>query len=125
MGPLESLVDYLNPVSENFFLKLAFIPSEGFLQAQVTELKIVLESKFPLINQVRDTINAVTNNSYGSSTWGGITADFSHYGAGTVTVVSPEFVNFVAPKIKFWMAGFIIFITLLATWRRASQILGR
>lgn len=57
------------------------------------------------------------------STWGGIKADFSNYGLGEIVVVSPDFVNYVAPKFKFWISGFIIFTTLFATWKRISKVL--
>lgn len=44
----------MNPWHENFFLKVAFIPSEGYLEAYVTDIKEMFDGKITFISEIRD-----------------------------------------------------------------------
>ena len=48
------VINYLNPWHENFFLKVAFIPSEGFFESYVTDIKEMFDGKFTFISEIRD-----------------------------------------------------------------------
>lgn len=48
------VINYMNPWHENFFLKVAFIPSEGYLEAYVTDIKEMFDGKFTFISEIRD-----------------------------------------------------------------------
>ena len=48
------VINYLNPWHENFFLKVAFIPSEGFFESYVTDIKEMFDGKITFISEIRD-----------------------------------------------------------------------
>lgn len=63
-----SLVDYLNPTSENFFvykliellgdlLKSLFVPSDGYLDEKVNSIK----DKFAFIDSINNTIDSIVS----------------------------------------------------------------
>lgn len=42
-----------------FFLKVAFIPSEGFFEDYVSDIKTMLEGKFTFISEIRDFLGGI------------------------------------------------------------------
>lgn len=60
------ILDYLNPSSDNFFLKLAFVPKDGFIAGKFELLKSSLLEKVPLIQQITDFFNVVKNTQGGT-----------------------------------------------------------
>lgn len=116
------VLKYLNPLSEQFFLKLAFIPSEGFVESKVNDLRLNVSSHFSFVDQIRDTVNSVVNGSYNAETWLGI--KYSNPMIGEVVIVSPIAVNEWGYKIRYWIAGFLYFLTLVCTVKRLAEVLG-
>ena len=116
----------LDPSSDTFFLRIAFIPSEGYFQGKIEEIKENVESRFTILSQFVDTINSVINASYADvNEWQGIKGDFSRYGvAGETVIVDPTFINYISQKIKFWISGLIWFVTALYTVKKISTLLG-
>lgn len=53
------IINYLNPWHENFFLKVAFIPSDGYLEAFVSDIKTVFDDKFAFISDIKDFLNNI------------------------------------------------------------------
>lgn len=51
---LSSIIDALNPTSENFFLTVALVPSEGYLEAYVTDIREMFDGRFTFISEIRD-----------------------------------------------------------------------
>lgn len=51
-----TLLDYLNPFSDNFILKMAVIPRAGFLEEYVNELKSIFDIRFRLIYDALDYV---------------------------------------------------------------------
>ena len=120
-----TLLDYLNPLSENNFLKILFIPKDGFFTTYFSDLKSALDNKFPIANQIRDTWDSIkTAVSDRVNGWDGFKVDMSRYGAGTLTIVDPTFVNYVAPKLRFWIGAALYFMTFLFLIKRSSQLIG-
>lgn len=123
-----SLIDYLNPFSENFILKVAFIPEEGYFQRKIDELRIKAEESVGLLGQLKDTFNAVAEAVTDEDEWEGVKVDMFSYGVGAVgevTIVDPSFINYAGPKIKFWISGLIWFMLLLWLIRRIAGFWGR
>ena len=54
---LSRIIDALNPTSENFFLKEALVPSEGFHEAYVSDIKEMFDGKFTFISDLRDFLS--------------------------------------------------------------------
>jgi len=51
---MSNIISYLDPTSEDFFLMVALVPSEGFMQEYVTDIKEMFDGKFTFFNQIRD-----------------------------------------------------------------------
>jgi len=48
------IINLLNPFHERFFLRVAFIPSAGYMEEFRTDIKAVFDNKFSFINEIRD-----------------------------------------------------------------------
>lgn len=119
-----SIVDYLNPFSENFFLRIAFVPREGYLKDKVSSTFDKASKKFPAISQLKDSFSALLTSTSDVTSWEGIKVNFSRYGIGEVVIVSPAFVNLLGNKLKFWISGCIWFMFVLYFLRRIPSMWG-
>ena len=52
--PIERIINFLNPLHEDFFLRVAFIPSQGYVEEFRTEIKAIFDNKFSFISEIRD-----------------------------------------------------------------------
>lgn len=50
----KTLLDYLNPFSEKFFLKVAFLPREGYFKNYFSDIKGAFDVKIPIVGQLFD-----------------------------------------------------------------------
>lgn len=119
---INSMLGWFNPLSENFFLRKAFVPSENYFSEKLTILKANMDAKLAAKDQMRSAWEAVVAKvSYGDQ-WQGFKATIPLIGK-EVTIVDPAFVNKAAPKIKFWMAGVIYLVLVLWTYRKIALYL--
>lgn len=58
---LREIINYLNPLHEKFFLKLAFIPSEGYFEDFINDIKTVINNKFSFISEIENFLNTIFN----------------------------------------------------------------
>jgi hypothetical protein len=122
------IVDYLNPMSDSFILKIAFIPEEGYFQGKIEELALKAEDSVGLFSQLRDTFSAIVDAVSDQDEWEGIKVQMSSYGVGgigEVTIVDPSFINYASYKVKYWVSGFIWFMLLLWLIKRVAGFWGR
>jgi hypothetical protein len=96
-----NILSYLNPWSENFFLRIAFVPKEGFMTRSFDKFKTEVFAKFHIDEYVQSleqlggsrhsggTFGAVVPFGADSS-GGGVGASLNVYGVGAV---SGEIVN--------------------------------
>lgn len=49
-----NIMSYLDPTSDDFFLTVAAVPSEGFIEEYVTDIKDMFDGKFTFISEIRD-----------------------------------------------------------------------
>lgn len=114
-------------MSDSFFLKLAFVPSDGFFQAKFDSLENTLNSKFTLYTQLKDTLQAFQNGLQGSvADWQGLGGELSVYGVGDlgyVNFIDPTAINYYKEKIKFWLGGFVYLMTIIYCIRKISAII--
>ena len=54
VSTIGQIINYINPWHDDFFLKVALVPSEGFLEAYVTDVKVMFDGKFTFISEIRD-----------------------------------------------------------------------
>lgn len=122
------MIDYFNPASDSFVLKIAFIPEEGYFESKIDELKNKAQDSVGLFSQLEGIFNAVAQSVDDDDHWEGMKVDISSYGLGqisNVSIIDPTFINFVAPKIKLWISGLIWFMLLLWLVRRIAGFWGR
>ena len=114
------IVDYLNPLHEKFFLKLAFIPSDGYFTNKFNSIYMTLNSKFPFLAQMIDSVNSL--HGFVDSEWQGIKirVPFTNKEA---YIISPDYVNQYAEKFKFWTSGIMYLFTALFLIRQARTVL--
>lgn len=127
-GAIVSIVDYLNPMSESFILRIAFIPEEGYFQGKIEELNTKAQDSVGLFSQLRDTFGAIVEAVNDQDEWEGVKVQMSSYGVGgigEVTIVDPRFINYASYKLKYWISGFIWFMLLLWLIKRVAGFWGR
>lgn len=118
----------MNPASDNFILKVAFIPEEGYFQRKIDELNTKAQDSVGLFSQLKDTFSAIVESVTDEDEWQGIKVDMSSYGVGgigEVAIVDPTFINYASHKIKFWISGLIWFMLLLWLIGRIAEFWGR
>lgn len=119
------LLNWFNPLSEDFFLKVAFVPDTAFMQQYTEQFDGLLKTKFGFFFQLVDTFKAMSS-SIGSQvgTWDGIQIDLSNYGIGELDIVSGYAIQQYGEKMRFWIGGIMIFFTSAWLIRKLSGVLG-
>jgi len=54
VSTIGEIINYINPWHEDFFLRVALVPSEGFIEDYVTDIKEMFDGKFTFISEIRD-----------------------------------------------------------------------
>lgn len=54
VNSISSIINFLDPTHEDFFLTKAVIPSEGYIESYVTDIKVMFDGKFTFISELRD-----------------------------------------------------------------------
>lgn len=127
-GSLVSIVDYLNPMSESFILKIAFIPEEGYFQRKIEELSDKAQDSVGLFSQLGGVFGSIADAVHDKNEWDGVKVQMSSYGVGgigEVTIIDPSFINYASHKVKYWISGFIWFVVLLWLMKRVAGFWGR
>ena len=111
----------MNPSSENFILKKAFIPQDGFLEASFNGFYDALTDRFPVIGQIGELL-AVFSGLDMVEAIPDITVSLP--GFGTFTVVNFTWLNQSAGTIRIWMS--ILMYAMLGFFlvREAPRLFG-
>lgn len=119
-----TIISYINPLSENFFLKVAFVPSDGFFTEYLASFNDMVNSKFAVIGQLRDTLSAFgTAVSSNVNSDFSIKADLSRYGIGEQEIVNGQALRAYGEKLKFWIGGLMYFICGMWLFRKLTSLL--
>ena len=54
VNSISNVINFINPWSDEFFLTVAFIPSDGFIETYVADIKEMFDGKFTFISEIRD-----------------------------------------------------------------------
>lgn len=54
VSSISNIINLLNPSHEDFFMNAAFIPSEGYIETFVTDVKEIFDNKFSFISDIQD-----------------------------------------------------------------------
>ncbi|ATW24262.1 hypothetical protein [Candidatus Formimonas warabiya] len=117
---ITNVISYLNPYSENFFVAIAFVPADGWFDDQLGSIMDAFSVKFPAVSEIESSFSDLSDSLTDQSDWQGITINWH---GSTVTVVDPTFVNYIAPKIRFWLGGFLILLFGAYSIRKISAMI--
>ena len=59
VSTIGQIINYINPWSEDFILKIALVPSEGYVETHVSEIKDVIDGKFAFIAEIQDFLSSL------------------------------------------------------------------
>ena len=117
-------ISYLNPLSENFFLKIAFIPSQGFIPSKFNELKDVIDAKMPIIGTLTDLFDSITELRSVDSTKPTFSIELpSKWGGQTVQVINFDVIDPYVPYVKTFIRFLIWIPFIIKIYRRLPQII--
>ena len=85
------------------------------------EIMNTFQLKFQFIDQFSDTWNSI-KNTVGKDSWEGIT--YNNPIIGEVVIINPIAVNAYSYKIKYWIGGCIVLLTIVMSIRRIGGIAG-
>lgn len=119
---LMDIFDFINPFSDKFFLKIAFIPEEGYFSEKTSDLKADLESRFAFMGQIKDAFGAVTQ-AVTTQQFKGWQVKVPYTGK-TLNIIDTTFINAFAPKLRYFTGGFFVIITLIYLIKRGGRVVG-
>ena len=123
---LGEILNYLNPFHENFFLKIAFVPSEGFIPAKFDELKVEFDNRLPIIGTFTDLLTSITEGQSKRirSTSPTFTMELpSKWGGQTVQVINFDPIDPYVPYIKTLIRFFLWIPFIIKMYKRLPQVI--
>lgn len=125
---LGEILNYLNPFHENFFLKIAFIPSDGFISNKFDELKEALDDRLPIIGTLTELFNSMTQNQTRIQSMGSTKPTFTmelpeKWGGQTVEVINFDIIDPYIPYVKTIIRFMIWIPFLIKIYKRLPQII--
>lgn len=111
-GALGEILNYLNPMHENFFLKIAFIPSEGYFEDFASDIKTSFDGKFTFISDIGNILGSIFGGVFDTDPEPpefNITLPGGKWGEGSVKVIDfsifedyrPFILNFI--RVLLWI----------------------
>lgn len=116
------MLSYINPFSDKFILKVAFIPKEGHLQKELMEFRGTINRQFAFLSQIGDSFDAV-RATVESSSFQGWKVRFPHTDR-ELQVVNGFMIDAIAPKMRYFIGGFIVILMSIYVTKRGSRMLG-
>lgn len=121
IDPLTKIVSYLNPLSENFILKIAFIPEEGFIQDNFQILRQQLNDKLGIGNFVQESIDIMKDMAE-QEEWEGFSIIVPITGQ-EIQVVNPDPINTFSPYFKGFISAFLYLFTGIMLIKKLPTVL--
>lgn len=120
---LSSLLDLFNPASDEFFLKQAFVPDEGYFQGKYDEFKVSLATTLGY----GDYISFLTDLQGMSSSRGSYVKTMNIYGVGSVTapVIDTSFYDAHTTWIFSVIRGVLAIFCVLFNINQIYKLLNR
>ena len=126
----DGLIEIKNNVS-NFFSNFwsgfvgLFVPSDDYFDSFYNDIKDEFEIKWggiiDLVNDLKDAVNQFKNSEFQ-----GIKINFDNSFlpvSGEYYIVEPGPINCYAERFKFWISGFMIFLTSIYSLKKILQII--
>lgn len=106
VSSIDNIVSYLNPFSDTFFLKIAFVPSPGYFEQFISDLKEIYDEKFAFVHQIGyifgRLFGAVLNESSEPPSFS-ITLPGGKWGSGSLKIIDFS----VFSEYRFFIRNFI------------------
>lgn len=119
---LKEMLSYINPFSDKFILKVAFIPEDGYFDEKVKDLKADVMARFAFFNQIDDALDSVTQ-AISTQQFKGWEVKIPYTGK-TLNIIDTQFINAFAPKMRYFTGGFFVIITLIYLTKRGGRVIG-
>jgi len=123
LNGINTILDYLNPYSENFFLKIAFVPSNGFVAEKFESLKSTLLSKIPLLQQISDLFATIKATQFGTKPQDITVTMPIKYGGMTYSVINFDYFTQYRTLILNFIRYSAWFLFLKKTYKRLPSII--
>lgn len=123
LDTINTILDYLNPYSENFFLKIAFVPSDGFVAEKFESLKSTLLSKIPLLQQIADLFETIKATQFGTKPQAITVTMPIQYGGQTYSVINFDYFSQYRTLILNFVRYSAWFFFLKKTYKRLPSII--
>jgi phage-related protein len=121
---LGEILNYLNPFHENFFLKIALIPSDGFITGKFDELKGVLDDRLPIIGTFTGIFDSITQVQSIDNTTPTFTMELpGKWGGQTVQVINFTPIDPYVPYIKTLIRFFLWIPFIIKMYKRLPQVI--
>lgn len=123
----ETLISYLDPTSDNFFLKLAFVPSDGFISGKFDELKAEFDDRLPIVGtltELFDSIAGAQRPSVRSTTTPKFEIELpGKWGGRRVEIINFDVIDPYIPYVKTFIRFMIWIPFLIKIYKRLPQII--
>lgn len=125
---LGEILNYLNPFHEKFFLKIAFIPSDGFISNKFDELKDVLDDRLPIIGTFTEIFNSMTQAQSQVQSINSTSPTFTmelpdKWGGQTVEVINFDVIDPYVPFVKTLIRVFLWIPFIIKMYKRLPQVI--
>ncbi len=118
------IMSYLNPLSDNFFLKIAFIPSEDFVEMNNERMALLGEQKFGFVDDFKYFFNDLKNNLTDGSDAPNFTLSLpSKWGGSTVNIINFEAFDSIRLLVKNIIRIFIWLFFIFKMYKRIPKII--
>lgn len=102
---IKALINFFNPLSDKFFLKVAFVPTNGYWAEYATDIRASFEGKVPLISQLTDFFIEIKDISFNEEKPSWSIELPSQYGGQVVEVLDlsmyDEYRSYILNFIRF------------------------
>lgn len=116
-----SILDYLNPGSEHFFLKLAFVPNVDNLAFD--DVKDTLYGKFPFISSIEENLNDFKEKFNNEESVPNLTVTLpSFLGVGTFSIIDFSFFNNYRGMIHAFIIAVSYFLFIFKLYKKMPSI---
>lgn len=121
---MSTFMSYLDPTSDNFFLIVAFIPSDGFISEKFNEVKVEFDNRLPIVGTLTELFNTITQTKSIQSTKPKFEIELpSKWGGQKVEVINFDIIDPYIPYVKTFIRFLIWIPFLIKIYRRLPQII--
>ena len=118
------IMSYLNPFSDNFFLKIAFIPSQEFIEMNNERMALLGEQKFGFVEDFKSVFQELKDNLNNDTNAPNFTLSLpSKWGGGTVNIINFEAYDSIRLLIKNIIRVFIWLYFIFKMYKRIPKII--